>query len=728
MPQFRARLAESLVWIALTVCVFPRAVQAHPSSATPGERPIVGLALSGGGARGLAHVGVLKALEELHVRVDRVAGTSMGAVVGGLFACGYSASEIEAILLEVDWGEVFRNTAPRSRMAFLGRQESSRYLVSLPMKGLRVQVPAGVTEGEKLTSLLSLLTATAADGGSFDQLPIPFRAVATDLATGERVILDSGSLAEAIRASLAVPLLFTPAELGGRLLVDGGLTDNLPTDVARDMGSDLVIGSDVTTPLRGPEELTSPLAVGDQALSLQIAATTRGRRELADAVILPDLPNVLPTDFARAREIIRAGYEAALANPDLRSIAEKSPDRGAEPGARRSTRVIDGIQIRGTTGYSRRKLEALKRSLPGTSSTFPELQRGLKGVLGDRYFHKVRYRLAPAAEGRTDLIVEVFESRSDAFNLGGRIDDKYGALGLLNLTFRNLGGGDNQASFDFQVGSFSRFGAEFLHPSVPGTSFFFRPQLFWSHDFQLGYSDSRQRSEFVDRRYGGEVQVGNTFRNLGVVTLGYRLNAVNFHLGEGEEVFAPFRGRVASLVLRSRIETFDRAEIPDRGRLIDFMLESARSGLGGEPRFDRAGVDYSGYHTWGKRHTLTTGIRLGTSFADELPVFEQFRLGGEDYLTGLRREEIRGNHVAGIRAGYRFLLADLGNSFLSRIYLEVGADAANAWADRDHLTGGLTADGYVSLMARTWVGPMCVTVGAAEGGNRNATLSIGHRF
>ncbi|HMC82169.1 MAG TPA: patatin-like phospholipase family protein, partial [Candidatus Polarisedimenticolia bacterium] len=306
MPSFKALLAKRRAWIALlAVCFSFRSVPALSSpgegrpASDPGKRPIIGLALSGGGARGLAHIGVLKALEELHVRVDRVAGTSMGAVVGSLLACGYNASEIESILLEVDWSEIFRNAAPRSRVALLGRQESSRYLVSLPMKGFRVQVPAGVTEGEKVTSLLSLLTATAEDGGSFDELPIPFRAVATDLGTGERVVLDSGNLAEAIRASLAVPLLFTPIELKGRLLVDGGLTDNFPTDVARGMGSDLVIGSDVTTPLRGPEELTSPLAVGDQALSLQVVASTRGRRELADAVILPDLPGVLPTDFGR---------------------------------------------------------------------------------------------------------------------------------------------------------------------------------------------------------------------------------------------------------------------------------------------------------------------------------------------------------------------------------------------------------------------------------------------
>lgn len=697
-------------------------------AAKSGRRPVVGVALSGGGARGFAHIGVLKALEELRIPVDRLAGTSMGAVVGGLSACGYRASEIEGIILGVDWDDIFRDAAPRSRRALFDRQESSRYLISLPMEGLRIRVPTGVTEGDKVTNVLSLLTVIASGSRSFDDLPVPFRAVATDLATGERVALASGSLPEAIRASLSFPLVFTPVEVEGRLLVDGGLSDNLPVDVTREMGADILIASDVSSPLRGRTELDSPLGVGDQAMSIPIVANARKMRELADAAIAPPLLGVTPADFDRTREVIRAGYDAAMANPELRQIASSLSSWNPPPPPSRPAPVISNLRVEGTDRYNQKRLQEAAEALAGRPLDPTRLREELDRVLNDQYFDQMKLHLAPVPGREPELVVTVSEKRSNAFNFSGRFDDKYGVLGLVNVTFRDLGGGNNLASLDLQGGSFSRFSGELLVPSVPGTAFFFRPQVFWTNDFQLAYAAAGGPAEFVDRRWGGEIPAGNTFRNLGAVTLGYRFASVDFHLRSGEEILQPFQGHVASLVLRSHVDTLDRSSLPDRGRLVDFVFEAARPGLGGDVEFDRARLDYSGYLTWRRRHTLSTGLHLATSFSGDLPVLEQFRLGGEDYLVGLRREEIRGNHAAGVRAGYRFLLADLGNAFFSRLYLEVGADAANAWLDRDRLEGGLIRDATISFQARTWVGPLRINLGLAEGGRTNATLSIGHRF
>jgi len=693
-----------------------------------GKRPVVGLALSGGGARGFAHIGVLKALDELGLPVDRVAGTSMGSVVGGLLACGYHPSEIEKIFLRVDWSDIFRNSAPRSGMALFEREGSGRYLVSLPMEGFRIRLPAGFSHGDKITNLLSLLVVSQAGATSFDDLPIPFRAVATDLTTGERVSLASGSLPESIRASLAFPLFFTPVELNGRLLTDGGLSDNFPTDVAREMGAEIVIGSDVTSPLRGRAELSTPLGVGDQAISLAIVASARRMRALADAVVLPVLEGVTPADFHRAREIIHSGYEAAMRSAELREIAEALASLGPPARPEKPPLILGGVRVEGTDRFGRGELERAEASLVGKPLGPSEIPEALDRMLGRQYFQKIRFELAPEPDGKALLVVKLSENRAEGFNLSGRVDDKYGALGLVNLTARGLGGGDNLASLDLQAGSYSRFAAEFLHPSAPGTSFFLRPQGFWSNDFQLGYSPTGRQSEFVDRRWGFEVPAGNTFRNLGAVTLGYRFVSVDFHRDTGRELFPPFQGQIASLVLRSHVDTLDRAEIPDGGHQVDFVLEAARPGLGGDLAYDRARLDYSGTRTWHTRHALTTGLRVATSFGGTLPIFEDFLLGGEEYLWGLKREEIRGNRLAGIRAGYRCLVADLGNAFLSRIYVEIGADAANAWADGDHLDGGLIPDGYLSFLARSWVGPVRVSFGLAEGGNRNATFSIGHSF
>ncbi|HEV8335596.1 MAG TPA: patatin-like phospholipase family protein [Candidatus Polarisedimenticolia bacterium] len=692
-----------------------------------GGVPVVGLALSGGGARGFAHIGVLKALEEMRIPVDRIAGTSMGAVIGGLYACGYKPAQIEEIILRLDWSELFRITGPRSRMALFEREESGRYLISLPMDRLKIKLPAGFSEGDRITSILALLTVNSVAVDSFDELPIPFRAVGTDLVTGERVALGAGSLPEAIRASLAFPFFFTPVEIEGRLLTDGGLSDNLPVDVAEEMGADIVIASDTTSPLRDKEELNSPLGIADQALSLEMVASAQRMRGRADAVIAPEIGKRQPNDFKDIPVIIAEGYRAARENPDLqriaRSVAPAPPRLSPKPPP-----ILGGFRADGERRLTRRQLASLTQAVTGKPLSVPDLPQAIQESVGEEFFRTVRFQLEHGQDGKSLLVMKVSEKQTDRFNLSARADDKYGALGLVNLSFRNLWRGDNAAALDLQVGSFSRASAQFLTPSVPGTSFFFRPQAFWSNDFQLAYSDRLNTSRFVDRRWGFELQGGNTFRNLGAVTLGYRFVSHEFHLDTGMPLLAPFHGKVTSLALRSHVDTLDRSEVPEKGRIIDLSLESARQGLGGDLSFERASLDYAGYHTWAKRHTLVTGLIVGAAL-DPLPDFEKYRVGGVGYLTGLKREELRGDYAAGVRVGYRLRMADPEKSFLSRFYLEMGVDGANVWQKGNHpWDGGLIPDAYLSLLVRTWVGPFRLTTGFTEGGRRNATFFFGHSF
>jgi NTE family protein len=688
---------------------------------------VVGLALSGGGARGFAHIGVLQALEELRIPVGRIAGTSMGAVVGGLYAAGYSPAEIEGIVTESDWDDLFRDAAPRNRLGQLEREGTGRYLVSLPMERLRIRIPTGITEGDKITNLLSILLVRRSALGSFDELPVPFRAVTTDLVTGERVALDGGDLPEAIRASLALPLVFTPVERDGRILADGGLSDNLPTDVASEMGAEVIVASDVSSPLRGRTELDTPLGVADQTISIQIVATARARRELADILIQPPLEGVATGDFRRAKAIVRAGYEAAMASPALRELSLRLDRVDPVPRPPREPIRIGRIRIEGTDRIHRRELEKAESQLTAAGVTESEIERVVAGLLAGRSFRKVRLQLLRRDPDPPDLLIRVSGVEGDAFHFSARADDKYGLLGLVNLTIRDLGGGENRASFDFQAGSQSRVAGEFLAPAEPGVAAFFRASALASRDLQLARAADGSESEFSDDRWGAEIAGGNTFRNLGAVSLGYRLQRVDFHREGGDAILAPFDGRVAALVLRSRVDTLDRSAIPGEGRCIDLSFEAARPGLGGRVDYDRARLEAEVYATRG-RHTLGAGLLAGTSFEDDLPEFEQFRLGGTGYLWGFEREELRGNHAAGVRLDYRLLLLDAGSAFFQQVWLEVGADGANAWARRDAIGGGLHADAHVSLVARTWLGPLRINAGAGEGGRRNLTFSFGFPF
>ena len=253
------RVTLALLWLVCSAAAV--AQQAAPQS--PPHRLRIGLVLSGGGARGIAHVGVLQVLQQLHVPIDAIAGTSMGAVVGGLYASGLSPEQIAATLRSVNWQRAFRDRPPREELTLRRKQEDENFLVEFPIgiRGGRPVLPMGLIEGQSLTEVLRLLTLPVARIDRFDDLPTPFRAVATDLETGQEVVIGSGDLTSAMRASLSAPGVFVPVERGGRMLVDGGISDNVPVDVARAMGVDVVIVVDVDFPLLPRKKLTSVGAI-----------------------------------------------------------------------------------------------------------------------------------------------------------------------------------------------------------------------------------------------------------------------------------------------------------------------------------------------------------------------------------------------------------------------------------------------------------------------------------
>src|SRR5580698_5232303 len=258
MGMLASRLGLALALAASCLCNSPVLGADDPPATGTTARPRICLVLSGGGARGMAHIGVLKILEELRVPIDCIAGTSVGAVVGGLYASGMTAGEIDATMRSVDWLEAFRDAPPRRDLAFRRKQDDRNFLVRLPLglKHGQILLPKGFIQGEKLQETLRQLTLRFPDDTNFDRLPTAFRAVATDLVTGDALLLDKGDIAIAMRASMSAPGVFAPVEYQGRVLVDGGLAENLPINVARAMQADILIVSDVSYPLQPREQLT----------------------------------------------------------------------------------------------------------------------------------------------------------------------------------------------------------------------------------------------------------------------------------------------------------------------------------------------------------------------------------------------------------------------------------------------------------------------------------------
>ena len=287
-----------------------------------GTRPVVGLALSGGGARGIAHVGVIEVLEEEGIPIERIAGTSMGSIIGGLYAAGYSTESLTTVLETTDWSQYFSNTPSRRSIYVSGKEAAQWPLFDLRFHGFRAQLPSSLSSGQKISSILTWLAAGPGyeSGGDFDRLPVPFRAVATDLTPpGSTEVLAEGNLARAIQASATVPLLFTPVDWEGKRLVDGGLTNNLPVDVVRGMGSDFVIGVAIDESMHSLNDLDSALNIADQATSILMRQVTNQKRLLADVLINPDMETFSSSDFESIPGMIEAGRAAARqAMPELK--------------------------------------------------------------------------------------------------------------------------------------------------------------------------------------------------------------------------------------------------------------------------------------------------------------------------------------------------------------------------------------------------------------------------
>ncbi|MEZ5581670.1 MAG: patatin-like phospholipase family protein [Candidatus Competibacteraceae bacterium] len=327
-----------------------------PVQVSADQRPKVGLVLSGGGARGAAHIGVIRVLEDLRVPIDCIAGTSMGAIIGGLYAAGFSVEEMEQTLTSIDWGDIFNDSPPREQRSFRRKRDDDTFLVQAKpgLKDGQLALPKGAIQGQKLKLLLSRLAQRAAHIQDFDRLRIPYRAVATDIGTGEPVVLGSGDLSSAMRASMSIPSALAPIEIDGKLLVDGGVSNNLPMDVARDTCADVLVVVDIGTPLTPTEELKSVLSITDQLTTIMTQQNTLRQLQTlqpGDVLIRPTLGDITTMSFSRASEAIPLGVEATSAereNLERLSLSTDayqaylasltSPDMTSEP-------VVDFIRI-----------------------------------------------------------------------------------------------------------------------------------------------------------------------------------------------------------------------------------------------------------------------------------------------------------------------------------------------------------------------------------------------
>src|SRR5699024_331681 len=417
---------------------------AHAQNQSQQQEPVkVGLALSGGGAKGFAHIGVLKVLEKTDIQIDAISGTSMGSIVGGLYSLGYSADQLEDIALNNNWMKLFSRRSSYRHQTIYQKEYLDNNLLTLPFSEGSVHLPRGLVQGHNVAMLLYRLTLPYHSIQDFTKLPIPFAAVATNLATGEGVYLDHGYLPEVMRASIAIPTIFEPVKIDTSSYIDGGVARNIPASDVQRLGADIVITSDVSGPLSPVDSLNSFISIMQQAVGFQMEASNEHQLTLTDVHIRPDVKKYSSSDFDKAKKFIALGEKAAREMlPELKQLADsiRQEPRNERPNFSIADSVlINQVNIDGGNPYLRDRLkQSLQISIPSRQPT-AELEKKLNKIYQTSSLKDLRYRLQKIPDhGGYALNIHISADTRQSVGISLRYDSQYKASLLFSGHFNQL--------------------------------------------------------------------------------------------------------------------------------------------------------------------------------------------------------------------------------------------------------------------------------------------------
>jgi len=425
------------------------------------KEPKVGLVLSGGGAKGFAHIGALKVIDSLGIKIDYISGTSMGAIIGSLYATGYSGKQLEAMFNIQDFDELINDEFPRETKPFYERENAEKYAVSLPFDKLKISLPSALSRGQNVYNLLYQLMLPVNDIRDFEKLPIPFFCIATDIETGESLILDKGILAEAVTASGALPSLFQPVTINERILIDGGVTNNFPVEELRAKGMDIIIGVDVQDALKDRESLKSAPDILLQINNFRTIKAMKNKAPLTDIYIKPDITNFSIISFSEGEDIIANGEAAARVNlSELLKVRNQQNTSVIRPVIRPPDSIkIKSIKIVGNERYTRSYLLGKLKLRGNEMMNYSDFRKGINNIIATNNFDTFRYQLEPTGyDGEYNLRGNLRESETTTFlKLGVHYDDLYKSAALVNLTKKRLLFNNDIASLDLILGDNSRY-------------------------------------------------------------------------------------------------------------------------------------------------------------------------------------------------------------------------------------------------------------------------------
>jgi NTE family protein len=735
--------ASTRLLCIVLLCLFSSAgAQDVPVSAPEtAPRPRIGLALSGGGALGIAEVGVIRWMEENHIPVDRIAGTSMGSIIGAMYATGMTPAEIQDFAEKLDWDKAFLPEPTYRELSYRRKQDRREFLVNAPL-GLKhgLSGPNGFNSGQGVGLLLDRIAFADWDVATFDDLPIPFRCVATDMISGEAVVLRDGPLAQALRASMALPGVFTPVEMNGRVLADGGMVQNIPVETVRAMDADFVIGVELHVPPGDPSQLQSLTGVLGRAVDVMITQNERRSLALANAKISVDMTGFDMNDYSDVKKLIALGYKtaadqsAALLPYAIRDDAEwqqylanRRARKHVPPGK------IEKIEVTGADSDTDSRIQHELNKHERGSLSLDKLDAQLTHVAGEGQFDRLGYEgftqngvpaLRVTAHEKSygppfvDLAVNVDGSGVAAFDFsaGGRI------------TFMDIAHHGGEWRNTFLFGSSNLAATEFYQP-IAESPVFIAPYVFASKFARNSFTGTTRVAIFGDERAGGGLD------------LGYDLRRSEFRIG-----YESFSGKLSPLVgsaglpivsgstgeFRARYvwDGQDSPSVPGRGSRIVTTVSRVLQSPGLLHPIGQIEIETSNFVAVSPKTSIFLLAAGGSTFRGTAGPFQVFALGGPFRLGAYLPQEFLGNHYAYSALGFRREIYRLPQIVGRRIYWGGWYEAGTAFGTATNESGPVVVRGTANLgvIADTFIGPIAIAGSVSPTGQSRINFSIGHVF
>ena len=710
------------------MAIFPYCVTAENN-----YHPKIGLVLSGGGAKGGAHIGVLKVIDDLNIPIDYVVGTSMGAVVGALYASGYSGQEIELILTTVKWDSILRNKVDRKNIYYRRKRDDDLFLIGtmIGLKKGRLYFSTGIVQGHDLYQTFKKHTIGQEPIESFDQLSIPFRAVATDLLTGDTVVLSHGDLAKAMVASMSVPGLFSPVEIDGKILVDGGVSSNLPIETAKSMGADILIVVDVGSLALTSNQIINFKSVLSQLTNIYVRKNIDESLKLLserDIIILPNMEGISTAEYDELNQAILVGIQATLEKESsLKQYSSNEKWKRTIPAYQFN---LNGISIFNQTRLSNNTFYEYLPITPGLYNT-DQIDIFISRLYGLEMFETIDYGIY-----NDSLVVVPYEKKwgptflqaslSLATDFEGNSSFELGAA-LTRTLLNPLAG---EIRFFGSIGESNHAFLEWYQPFTYDLAWFVNPQIRFSRQPFGFFLSEEEMARYLVTTFSGVFAIGRNFREWGRAEVGYVRGVGSARVKVGVFAIPEFNFDKGSTYARFEWDTLDNSFFPHEGANGSIQYEWHRKAFGSDQKFDIFSIRSTRAMTYGK-HTGVFGARYETTPDGTSSLSSQFLLGGLFRLSGLVEDQLYGQEAALFTAIYYYRLKDFDfiPNYPFPLYFGLSLETGNAWEDRASLLKhSFRNAGSVFLGFNTIIGPLYLAYGFAENGKRAAHLYMGRPF